>query len=44
MTERFTRIRPRRGVWLLAEGFVVLVSILAAFFLESWRTERSGAR
>lgn len=37
--------RPgRSGLGLLLEGFVVLVSILAAFFLEGWRDDRQAAR
>lgn len=35
---------PRRGAVLLLEGFVVLVSILAAFLLEGWRNDRELAR
>jgi len=34
----------RRGVALLLEGLVVLVSILAAFFLEGWRADRELER
>lgn len=35
---------PRRGTGLLLEGIVVLLSILAAFFLEGWRADRELAR
>lgn len=31
--------QPRRGTGRLLEGIVVLLSILAAFFLEGWRAE-----
>ncbi len=34
----------RDGVGLLLEGVVILVSILAAFFLEGWRGDRELAR
>ena len=34
----------RDGVGLLLEGVVILVSILAAFFLEGWRADHELAR
>ena len=36
--------RTRSGLRLLVEGLVVLVSILAAFFLEGWRGDRELER
>ena len=35
---------PRRGVALILEGLVVIVSILAAFLLEGWRADAELAR